>query len=251
MESPTSSFYFQILDKIESFVRFVFRSFGARFRIFSCIFFISLGYSPDFLHSQTPNNALFLPDVPRHVEQVVWIRGKSGESKASLVVLSRKGEEGWQESQQSIDVWIGRNGLIHPDLKREGDGYTPLGVYPIERIFGKGKRNLKAFPYREIKKTFHWTDRLESRHYNKLIFFKERGATSLWNSPLYEIMVVVEYNTKSPIPGLGSMIFIHVWNEDKPTSGCIGISKEDIESIVSKLDAKKKPHILIEIVSDN
>ncbi|MCZ8342885.1 MAG: L,D-transpeptidase family protein [Leptospira sp.] len=183
--------------------------------------------------------------VPEGTEQIVWIRGKLGEPTASLVFLLWTGE-GWKKSKVEIPVWIGRNGLIHPDLKREGDGHTPAGVYPIERIFGKGKRSLKTFPYREIKKSYHWTDRIDSLNYNQLILYKERGATSLWNSPLYEIMLVVEYNTKPSVPGLGSMIFLHVWEEAAPTSGCVGMPKKDLESLISALDSRKNPHIVIE-----
>ena len=49
---------------------------------------------------------------------------------------------------------------------------------------------------------------------------------------LYDLVVVIGYNTDPPVPGLGSAIFLHVARPDfAPTEGCIAVTNEEIEEI--------------------
>jgi L,D-peptidoglycan transpeptidase YkuD (ErfK/YbiS/YcfS/YnhG family) len=42
-----------------------------------------------------------------------------------------------------------------------------------------------------------------------------------------DLLIPINYNTKNPIPGLGSCIFIHLTENYKPTAGCIALKKND------------------------
>ncbi|VAV88736.1 hypothetical protein MNBD_ALPHA04-2284, partial [hydrothermal vent metagenome] len=36
-------------------------------------------------------------------------------------------------------------------------------------------------------------------------------------------------------PGKGSAIFFHIWNEARPTEGCVAIAREDMDFILPQL----------------
>lgn len=109
-------------------------------------------------------------------------------------------------------------------------------------------RNLE---YNEIRKNSHWSDSPSSKNYNQLTKHKEKGAVSLWDSDIYELFVVIEHNTKPAVPGFGSMIFLHPWNEDKPTAGCVGVELKWLEELVSQLDGNKFPFLVIVETEEN
>ncbi|MBM9545631.1 L,D-transpeptidase family protein [Leptospira sp. 201903074] len=180
-------------------------------------------------------------------EQILFITASSKENLGYLDFYTvHQGD--WTPVLEKIPVRLGRNGLILSNEKREGDGHTPAGVFPIKRIVGKQKREIRNLEYTQIRKNHHWSDSPISKNYNQLINRFEKGAVSLWSPYIYDLFIVIEHNTKPSFPGLGSMIFIHPWNEDKSTSGCVGVSKEILEKIVSLLDGGKKPMIILEFL---
>ncbi|WP_244936954.1 L,D-transpeptidase family protein [Leptospira brenneri] len=182
-------------------------------------------------------------------EQIVFVTANPKENSGQLDVYTLEDGE-WVTILEKIPVRLGRNGLIFQENKREGDGNTPSGVFPIQRILGKQKREkIRNLEYTQIRKYHHWSDHPNSKNYNQLISKYEKGGVPLWDSYIYDLFIVIEHNTKPPaVPGFGSMIFLHVWNEDKPTSGCVGVSKEVLETLVSVLDGRKNPSFFIQII---
>ena len=46
---------------------------------------------------------------------------------------------------------------------------------------------------------------------------------------LYDIVCVINYNTKPILPGKGSAIFLHICKDDySQTEGCVAIKKDDL-----------------------
>ncbi|XDD48067.1 L,D-transpeptidase [Leptospira sp. WS39.C2] len=215
--------------------------FQKNWRFFRILVLILAIATPVTLASEPKNHRVSnLSDA----EQIILILGKPGETKGELYFFSMEGGE-WKQFSQKIPVRFGRSGLIQKEFKREGDGYTPYGSFPIQRVLGRSKRSIPNLEYTQIQKNDYWSDVSTSKHYNQMIRKKEKGATSLWNSSNYQLFIVLEHNTNPSIPGYGSMIFLHPWEETKPTSGCIGIKLVDLESIIQNLDGKKNPYILI------
>ena len=62
--------------------------------------------------------------------------------------------------------------------------------------------------------------------------------------PSYRHAVVIDYNRSPVVPGRGSAIFLHVWNEN-PTSGCVAIDLDRLVEIMRWLDPAKHPKIAI------
>ncbi|TGM56715.1 L,D-transpeptidase family protein [Leptospira vanthielii] len=233
------------------------------------VFLNFLGFSPDFkqIPHQKPKSIIVLfsflfflcqfplssegnslPESPLwNSEQILFITARAGESTGRLDFFTLNEGE-WTAVVEKIPVRLGRNGLILKELKREGDGYTPASSYPIQRIIGKQKRKIRNLEYTQIRKNYHWSDNPKSKNYNQMIKHREKEAVALWNSYIYDLFVVIEHNTNPAILGRGSMLFLHVWNEDNPTSGCVGVSKEVLETLVSVLDGNRKPSISIQIL---
>ncbi|TGM38979.1 L,D-transpeptidase catalytic domain protein [Leptospira biflexa] len=210
------------------------------------LFFLISGSFPSFLVASPKEvfpSSVQVPDVYQS-EQILLIIGKPGETQGKLHFFSVEGGE-WKTILSSIPVWFGKSGLIQKEKKREGDGFTPKGDFPIKRVLGKGNQSIRNLEYIKIRKNDHWSDVTTSKHYNQFIRQKEKGATPLWNSAIYELLIVIEHNTNPSIPGFGSMIFLHPWAETKPTSGCVGIKLTDLESIIQRLDGKKNPYFLL------
>ena len=65
----------------------------------------------------------------------------------------------------------------------------------------------------------------------------------------YDLGVFVAHNSERQAGG-GSCIFLHIWKDaDSPTVGCTAMARENIEKILTFLDAKKNP-VLIQLPED-
>jgi L,D-peptidoglycan transpeptidase YkuD (ErfK/YbiS/YcfS/YnhG family) len=64
----------------------------------------------------------------------------------------------------------------------------------------------------------------------------------------YREGVVVGYNgSMMPVPGYGSCIFLHIWDESKEgTSGCTAMQSDNLGELVRWLDSSKYP-VLIQL----
>jgi L,D-peptidoglycan transpeptidase YkuD (ErfK/YbiS/YcfS/YnhG family) len=149
-----------------------------------------------------------------------------------------------------IPVLLGKNGVTRN--KKEGDGKTPLGTFPLGLVFGDNAHKAYAAknPYLLLEQGMEWVDDPTSPHYNQLIkpnFSGPRNWTSsekMWEIALYALGVVVEYNTNPIIPGIGSAIFMHTAQEGG-TAGCISMNESDLCKVIAWLDPSKNPKIEI------
>lgn len=146
------------------------------------------------------------------------------------------------------------------DDKKEGDGCTPVGDFPLREIFFRKDRleekelSETKLPSRPLTEKDGWCDDpLSPEHYNKWIDLDQFAQTSektpgheklFREDHVYDILVVVGYNDSPPIPKKGSAIFIHLARENYPgTAGCVVFSKEDLLEIISQLDKESQIHI--------
>ena len=71
------------------------------------------------------------------------------------------------------------------------------------------------------------------------------SAERLWREDhLYDIVVTLGHNDASPQAGMGSAIFLHCRDGEKPTEGCVAIAREELEGLLPAL----RPGDLLEIV---
>ena len=119
---------------------------------------------------------------------------------------------------------LGKNG-IKKKLK-EGDNITPKGVFSIK-----------------ITKNLGWCDDSTSSMYNKQIKLPSKFShEKLYRKDnLYDLILVLNYNTKPVIKNKGSAIFIHIANKYyKKTKGCIALKKDHLIELISKIKKNTK-----------
>ncbi len=134
---------------------------------------------------------------------------------------------------------IGAGGI---GLKRaEGDGITPVGVFPIRKILYRADRIARpatGLPLQAIAPDDGWCDAPDDPAYNCLVKLPYgASAEALWREdPLYDLIVVLGFNDAPVVPGAGSAIFLHVARTDYgPTQGCIALARDDLLKAVSLL----------------
>ena len=182
--------------------------------------------------------------VPKNVVQVVKVCDAVGH-RAKLLRYRRKGGI-WQQVGKAWDVSIGRNGL---GKEREGDGKTPVGIFPLEDVYGYHDLPTSMPFFRSTPETI-CVDDSHSRYYNRIVetsmvkqdyesFEKMRRGDGL-----YEMVVTVGYN-KERVPMRGSCIFLHIANGTAPTAGCIAMKRDQMRSLVEWLDPAAHPVLVV------
>ena len=131
---------------------------------------------------------------------------------------------------------LGRIGV--KTAKREGDGATPVGAFPLRRVLYRPDRlthPASGLPVRALTHDDGWCDAPAHSDYNRLIKLPfDASHETLWrDDSLYDVIVVVGHNDDPPRPGVGSAIFIHCATADyAPTQGCVAL---DLRTLIELL----------------
>ena len=169
-------------------------------------------------------------------------------TRTKLYAMEKLGDK-WQIAFEPFNAVIGRNGFAAAGEKREGDGKTPSGIYPLKMTFGYDESIKTKMPYRQALDDDLWVDDPHANDYNRWVKETETRAASYErmrrDDNLYKYGIVIEYNTDHIIKGNGSAIFLHVWKgESVSTAGCVAVSEEDIIKILGWLDPAASPLII-------
>jgi len=142
---------------------------------------------------------------------------------------------------ETIPCAIGRSAGISAELKREGDGATPIGRWPLLGVLVRPDRfsaPCTALPWRWLRPHDGWSDDAADPDYNRPVQHPHRfSAERLWRDDhAYDIIVVLGHNQMPVVSGAGSAIFWHVAQPDfRPTEGCIAIDRDALFSLLPKL----------------
>ncbi len=129
---------------------------------------------------------------------------------------------------------LGKGGVKPAAEKREGDGASPAGIWPIRYVFYRPDRVEApdtALDVRTLSPDDGWCDDPSSPDYNKLVKLPfAAGHEVLWRDDhVYDIIVVLGHNDDPPVPGMGSAIFAHLAREDYTgTEGCVAMGLADM-----------------------
>jgi L,D-peptidoglycan transpeptidase YkuD (ErfK/YbiS/YcfS/YnhG family) len=133
--------------------------------------------------------------------------------------------------------------------KVEGDGATPVGEYPLRRLYFRNDRLVLPkvrLPARPIGEHDGWCDDPRSSSYNRLVRVpNEWSHEKMWREDgLYDLLVVVGYNDDPPEGEWGSAIFLHIARDDmSPTRGCIAFARDDLLDLVPLLGPQTRLRI--------
>ena len=134
--------------------------------------------------------------------------------------------------ERTIPCSIGKGGLVAAADKREGDGATPIGTWPIRGVLLRPDRVALPeglrLPWRWIRPQDGWSDGADDPAYNRPVRHPHPyPAERLWRDDgLYDVIVVLGHNDAPAVPGAGSAIFWHCWRDGAPTEGCVAIARD-------------------------
>ncbi len=132
---------------------------------------------------------------------------------------------------------VGTSGLS--PRKREGDGATPLGTHRIVGLLYRPDRMARPTNWAvAIRPRDGWSDDPSDPDYNLMVtrphpFSHER----LWRAdPLYDLVLLTDWNWPFAEKGRGSAIFLHRWRRPGyPTEGCIAFRPDHLRWIAEKI----------------
>src|SRR5579859_5610618 len=124
--------------------------------------------------------------------------------------------------------------------KREGDGATPAGLWPLRSLLWRPDRlpaPASRLPGRAIEADDGWCDAPQDPAYNRPVRLPyPASAERMWREDgLYDLVVVLGYNDRPVVSGAGSAIFMHVSRPGyAATEGCIALALEDLVELVGR-----------------
>ncbi|WP_426167274.1 L,D-transpeptidase family protein [Sandarakinorhabdus sp. DWP1-3-1] len=132
---------------------------------------------------------------------------------------------------ETIAAVFGKGGAVAAAAKREGDGATPLGVWPVRAALLRPDRTAAPatrLPWRWLRADDGWSDAAADPAYNRPVSHPHGfSAERLWRDDhAYDIVIVLGHNDNPPVAPLGSAIFWHCTQPDRrPTEGCIAVER--------------------------
>ncbi len=132
---------------------------------------------------------------------------------------------------------IGRGGLT--DRKAEGDMATPRGVHRIVGMLYRPDRIAKPADWAlPIGPRDLWSDDVRDEDYNMMVraphaFSHEHLRRA---DPMYDLILITDWNWPYAVKGRGSAIFIHQWRgKGRPTAGCVAFRRDHLQWIAPRI----------------
>ncbi|WP_353394055.1 L,D-transpeptidase family protein [Ruegeria sp. HU-ET01832] len=130
---------------------------------------------------------------------------------------------------------IGKGGRSR--TKREGDGATPTGEHQIVGMLYRPDRisppTAWAIP---IGPRDLWSDDVCDARYNQMVSAPYACSHEKLrrSDPLYDLVLLTDWNWPNAIPGQGSAIFLHQWRRPGyPTEGCVAFRRDHLHWIAA------------------
>lgn len=133
---------------------------------------------------------------------------------------------------------IGRGGVS--DRKAEGDGVTPRGVHRIVGMLYRADRMARPADWAVPIGPFDlWSDDVKDPDYNMMVSAPHRYSHERLcrADPMYDLVILSDWNWPYPVKGRGSAIFIHQWRgPGRPTAGCVALRRADLLWIAPRIN---------------
>jgi L,D-peptidoglycan transpeptidase YkuD (ErfK/YbiS/YcfS/YnhG family) len=134
---------------------------------------------------------------------------------------------------------LGRGGIRA--TKREGDGVTPKGEFPLRKLYFRPDRSPVprcSLDIETITPDLGWCDDPASAFYNRPVIlpFAARHETMWRDDHLYDLVIVIGHNDDPPRKGAGSAIFLHLARDGfSPTEGCVALRRADLVRLLPRI----------------
>lgn len=132
---------------------------------------------------------------------------------------------------------IGKTGATR--RKREGDSATPMGTHRIVGMLYRPDRMARPTDWAlPIGPLDLWSDDPSDEDYNLMVRapYTPSHEKLCRADPLYDLVILTDWNWPYPVKGRGSAIFIHQQRRPGfPTEGCIALSRAHLHSIARRI----------------
>lgn len=213
-----------------------------------------------------------MPPALRAADFLLLVIARDWAASAGHLQAFRRvaGDVRWLAAEAPLAVSLGRAGLAPgfgltgdwgsaPPPKREGDGRSPAGLFPVNGLFGYAQPNDAperpgGLPYWHATPDLKCIDDPASRYYNQIVDQRQVGRID-WMSGedmrredgRYEFGAIVGCNCDPVVAGAGSCIFLHVWaGAGVPTAGCTAMARTDMLRVVGGLAGTRSP-VLVQL----
>lgn len=137
---------------------------------------------------------------------------------------------------------VGRGGVVAN--KVEGDGGTPAGEHRIVGMLYRPDRMVRPAGWAvPIGPGDLWSDDVRDPDYNKMVRSPHGFGHEVLRraDPMYDLILITDWNWTRPVPGRGSAIFVHRWRRPgAPTAGCIALALQDLLWIARRLQPRTR-----------
>lgn len=137
---------------------------------------------------------------------------------------------------------IGKGGLS--SQKCEGDGATPTGTHRIVGMLYRADRMTKPTDWATpIGPRDLWSDASDDPRYNHLVQAPYAPSHEALRraDPLYNLIILTDWNWPTSVPEKGSAIFIHRWRKPRhPTEGCVAFCAADLLWVAQRLEKNSR-----------
>jgi L,D-peptidoglycan transpeptidase YkuD (ErfK/YbiS/YcfS/YnhG family) len=134
--------------------------------------------------------------------------------------------------RRRFPVTWGRRGIT--DRKREGDLCTPSGCLRIiATLYRPDRLSPRETPpwAAPIGLQDRWCDAPDHPDYNQLVTepFGQTNERLRRADPLYDLVMITDWNWPEAVPYRGSAIFLHQWRRMcHPTAGCLAFRRDHL-----------------------
>src|SRR6201982_2847694 len=190
---------------------------------------------------------------------IVGIAPTWNSMRGELRLFERARGGDWTAAAGPFPVLFGKNGLAwgtglagqnEPGLrKKERDGRAPAGVFEIGQVFGYDDHLPPggAYPYRQVTEADVWSDDPRSPNYNRHIVIDPKNPPDNYTHEklrsgdfAYEWLVGVRPKFEPPVHRpAGPVFFFLRRGENRPTTGCTTMAKENLVTLITLMSAKR------------
>ncbi len=147
------------------------------------------------------------------------------------------GPTGLRFAGRQFPCVVGRGGITSD--KREGDGATPRGTHRIVGLLYRPDRMARPTDWAvPIGPGDLWSDDPTHEDYNLMVRapYAHSHEHLRRADPLYDLVLITDWNWPRAEMGRGSAIFIHRWRRPGyPTEGCVGLRPDHLAWIAPRI----------------
>jgi L,D-peptidoglycan transpeptidase YkuD (ErfK/YbiS/YcfS/YnhG family) len=138
----------------------------------------------------------------------------------------------------------GRGGIVAARRKREGDGASPAGTHRLVGMLYNPARLPRPTDWAlPVTPADRWSDDPRDPDYNQMVRLPHRFSHERLHrpDPLYDLVILTDWNWPEAVPGRGSAIFLHSWRRPRfPTAGCVAFARDDLLWIARRITPRTR-----------